>query len=78
MRADRVRSERAEYKKGRRDEREEERDGRATGRDRQIEKRREVGANMREMREAREGGGMVEVSDDVLTGSGGTSDFQAM
>lgn len=65
-------------KKGRREDREEERDNRATGRDRQLEKRREVGANMREMREARESGGMVEVSDDVLMGSGGTSDFKAM
>lgn len=65
--------ERNERKKGRKEERDEERDNRATGRDRLVEKRREVGANMREMKEAREGGGMVEVDDDTLMGGSGSS-----
>lgn len=69
---------RAESSKARREAREEERDGRATGRERVLEKRREVAGGMREMREQRESGGMVDVPDDVLMGSGGTSDFKAM
>lgn len=65
-----------ERRKGNREGREEERDERATGKDRVQEKRREVNGSNREMREAREGGGMVEVDDDTLMGTGGS--FQAM
>ncbi|KAL8279661.1 hypothetical protein RQP46_007974 [Phenoliferia psychrophenolica] len=68
--------EKEKRKKDAREGREEERDGRATGRDRVMEKRREANAGVREMKEAREGGGMVEVDDATLMGSGGS--FAAM
>ncbi|KAK4703135.1 hypothetical protein P7C70_g3088, partial [Phenoliferia sp. Uapishka_3] len=65
-----------ERKKDQRESREEERDGRATGRERTVEKRREANAGNREMKEAREGGGMMEFSEDTLMGTGGS--FAAM
>lgn len=66
----------AGYRKDARESREEERDNRSTGRERLMEKRREVGAANKEIRDGREGGGMMEVSEDVLMGSGGS--FAAM
>ncbi|GAA5924824.1 hypothetical protein JCM1841_006944 [Sporobolomyces salmonicolor] len=54
-----------------RDARAEERDSRATGRDRLLEKRREGNQSRREFETSREGGGMVEVGEDVLLGQGG-------
>ncbi|GAA5951072.1 hypothetical protein JCM21900_005715 [Sporobolomyces salmonicolor] len=53
------------------DARAEERDSRATGRDRLLEKRREGNQSRREFETSREGGGMVEVGEDVLLGQGG-------
>lgn len=59
-----------EYRKGAKEGREEERDNRATGRERVLEKRKEGAAVNREMRDAKDGG-MQEVDDDTLMGSGG-------
>jgi len=66
----------AERKRERKAGREEERDNRATGRERVLEKRSEGNAVRREIREGREGGGMVEVDEDTLMGGG--SSFKAM
>ncbi|KAK4048510.1 hypothetical protein OIV83_004678 [Microbotryomycetes sp. JL201] len=72
------RRDREEYKRAKRDERQEERDNRATGRDRLIEKRKEKATSHREMRDAREaGGGMQEIDEDTLMGSGTSDSFRA-
>lgn len=41
-----------------------------------MEKRKEANAGVREMKEARESGGMVEVDEETLMGGGGS--FAAM
>ncbi|GAA6021510.1 hypothetical protein JCM10207_005785 [Rhodosporidiobolus poonsookiae] len=64
----------SQRKRDARESRDEERDGRATGRDRLVEKRREGNASRREFERDREGGGMMEVSEDVLMGTGGFQD----
>lgn len=69
-------ADRREYKKQRKDARDEDRDNRATGRDRVTEKRKEVAASNRAMRDDREGGGMVEIDEDTLMGGGDS--FKAM
>ena len=61
----------SQRKKGNRESREEEKDNRATGKDRLIEKRREGNLSRKEFAAEREGGGMVEVSEEVLMGGGG-------
>lgn len=60
-----------------RDNRNEEKDDRSTGRDRMVEKRREGNADKRDYAQSREGGGMMEISDDILMG-GSSSSWQAM
>lgn len=58
--------------------RDEARDNQSTGRDRQVEKRREGNQERKEIAASRESGGMVEISEEDLMGSGGSSSFQAM
>ncbi|KAM0750179.1 hypothetical protein T439DRAFT_247115 [Meredithblackwellia eburnea MCA 4105] len=66
-------AEKAQRRREGRDAREEERDSRATGRDRVMEKRREVNAGNKAMRDAKEGGGMMEFDDETLMGGSGSS-----
>ncbi|GAA5878121.1 hypothetical protein JCM16303_002853 [Sporobolomyces ruberrimus] len=58
-------------KKSNRESREEERDNRATGKDRLVEKRREGNMSRKAFEQSREGGGMVEVPEEVLMGGSG-------
>ncbi|GAA6007426.1 hypothetical protein JCM11491_004159 [Sporobolomyces phaffii] len=62
-------------KKAARESRDDERDNRATGKDRLIEKRREGNMSRKAFEQSREGGGMVEVPEEVLMG-GGSGSFQ--
>ncbi|SCZ94779.1 BZ3500_MvSof-1268-A1-R1_Chr12-1g03652 [Microbotryum saponariae] len=68
----------AERKKAAREAREEEKDGRATGRERQLEKKREFGEIRREIKEGKEPG-MVEMNEEDLglVGPGGGGSFAA-
>ncbi|SCV72942.1 BQ2448_6867 [Microbotryum intermedium] len=70
--------EKVERKKAARDAREEAKDGRATGRERQLEKKREFGDIRREIKEGREPG-MVEMNEEDLglVGPGGGGSFAA-
>ncbi|GAA5824708.1 hypothetical protein JCM5353_004417 [Sporobolomyces roseus] len=61
----------SQRKKSNREARDEEKDSRATGKDRLIEKRREGNMSRKEFAAEREGVGMVEVSEEVLMGGGG-------
>lgn len=67
-------AQRSEYSRENREARTEEKDGRATGRERVMEKKSEQRAIGRERQEVE--GGMQEVDDDTLMGGG--SSFQAM
>ncbi|SGY20197.1 BQ5605_C017g08521 [Microbotryum silenes-dioicae] len=68
----------AERKKVAREAREEEKDGRATGRERQLEKKKEFGEIRREIKEGKEPG-MVEMNEEDLglVGPGGGGSFAA-
>ncbi|GAA5985113.1 hypothetical protein JCM5350_000846 [Sporobolomyces pararoseus] len=61
----------SQRKKSNRESREEERDSRATGKDRLVEKRREYNSSRKEFEASRESGGIMEVPDEVLMGGGG-------
>ncbi|GAA5930896.1 uncharacterized protein JCM15063_002489 [Sporobolomyces koalae] len=63
-------------KRDHREARQEAQSERATGRDRLIEKRREGNQSRREFEQSREGGGMVEVPEEVLMGGSTGSSFQ--